>query len=148
MPGLDEFKNAAKGVVDGMVENAKEAAEDIVGQDLNGDGVVGGGAEDAPIYGDTASVVDTINEIAQDPNAAAGDFLNAAKDAAGSGMGAVAGLAGAAVNKAEELSGKDLNGDGTIAGAAVEAPAEAAAEEVVDAATEEAVDAAADEAAE
>lgn len=148
MPGFDDLKNAAKDVASGMVDNAKEAAEEIINKDLNGDGVIGDGVEDGPVYGDTASVVDTINEIRNNPDTAKADFVNAAKDAAGDAMGAVSGLAGAAAQKAEELTGKDINGDGTVAGAApaAEAPAaEAAADEATEA---PAAEAAADEATE
>ena len=150
MPGFDDLKNAAKDIVDGAVENAKEAAEEIVGRDLDGNGVIGDGIEDGPVYGNTASVVDSVSEIAGNAPAAAsqkaGGLFGAAAGVVGGAVDAAKGVvteaASAAVDTVEGVTGFDINGDGAVAGAEA---AEAAVEEAVDeaAAVEEAVDEAA-----
>lgn len=114
MPGLDDLKNAAGSAFGAM----KEAAEDLTGMDLDGDGAIGTeGAADAvePVESavGVAPTEETMAAAAEIPEAAKGTF-DQEEDLLTPVVEKGKEIAGAAVEKIEGLTGADINGDGVV----------------------------------
>lgn len=118
MPGLDDLKNAAGG----MFDKAKDAAENLTGMDINGDGTIGteGAAEPVEAVESAVGVApteETLAAAAEVPAEARGTF-DQEEDLLTPAIEKGKEIAGAAVEKVEGLTGVDLNRDGVVGAAA------------------------------